>query len=90
MDRKPLSSSAPITRQPSDYVLPQDEGLRIYLLAPAALAADMGLRVVYGVYGYFFHLGFDRLRRGARLTTSLFRNVSIGVGFSAPIGTRNR
>ena len=27
-----------------------------------ALAADIGLTVVYTVYGYLFHLGFDRLR----------------------------
>jgi uncharacterized membrane protein len=27
-----------------------------------ALAADIGLTVAYAIYGYFFHLGFDRLR----------------------------
>jgi uncharacterized membrane protein len=27
-----------------------------------ALAADLGLTLAYAVYGYFFHLGFDRLR----------------------------
>jgi uncharacterized membrane protein len=27
-----------------------------------ALAADLGLTVSYAVYGYVFHLGFDRLR----------------------------
>lgn len=27
-----------------------------------ALAADIGLTAAYAIYGYFFHLGFDRLR----------------------------
>ena len=27
-----------------------------------ALAADLGLTIAYAIYGYFFHLGFDRLR----------------------------
>jgi uncharacterized membrane protein len=27
-----------------------------------ALVADFGLTLTYAVYGYFFHLGFDRLR----------------------------
>ena len=27
-----------------------------------ALVADLGLTVAYAVYGYLFHLGFDRLR----------------------------
>jgi len=27
-----------------------------------ALVADLGLTLAYAVYGYFFHLGFDRLR----------------------------
>ena len=27
-----------------------------------ALAADLGLTAAYAVYGYFFHLAFDRLR----------------------------
>lgn len=27
-----------------------------------ALAADVGLTVAYTIYGYLFHLGFDRLR----------------------------
>lgn len=27
-----------------------------------ALVADFGLTLAYAVYGYFFHLGFDRLR----------------------------
>lgn len=27
-----------------------------------ALVADIGLTLTYSVYGYFFHLGFDRLR----------------------------
>ncbi len=27
-----------------------------------ALAADLGLTLAYMVYGYLFHLGFDRLR----------------------------
>lgn len=38
----------------------------IVLLTPLgwleALAADLGLTLAYAVYGYFFHLGFDRLR----------------------------
>ncbi len=29
---------------------------------PQALAADVGLMLAYAVYGFFFHLGFDRLR----------------------------
>ena len=27
-----------------------------------ALAADIGLTLIYALYGYLFHLGFDRLR----------------------------
>ena len=27
-----------------------------------ALVADLGLTIAYAIYGYFFHLGFDRLR----------------------------
>jgi uncharacterized membrane protein len=27
-----------------------------------ALAAELGLTLAYAVYGYFYHLGFDRLR----------------------------
>ena len=38
----------------------------IYLLSPLgwleALVAEGGLTLTYAVYGYFFHLGFDRLR----------------------------
>jgi uncharacterized membrane protein len=38
----------------------------IYALTPLswaqALLADIGLSVAYAVYGYLFHLGFDRLR----------------------------
>ena len=27
-----------------------------------ALVANIGLTLAYALYGYFFHLGFDRLR----------------------------
>jgi len=33
-----------------------------------ALAADIGLTLTYAVYGYCFHLGFDRLRPVAEST----------------------
>jgi uncharacterized membrane protein len=32
-----------------------------------ALVADLGLTVAYAIYGYFFHLGFDRLRPVLRI-----------------------
>jgi uncharacterized membrane protein len=47
-----------------------------------ALLADIGLSLTYAVYGYCFHLGFDRLRPvrvdASRVTLSCSRTAMRG------------
>ena len=44
-----------------------------------ALAADLGLTMAYAIYGYVFHLGFDRLRPVLRSSGS-----AVHTGLPAP------
>jgi uncharacterized membrane protein len=36
-----------------------------------ALIAEVGLTIAYAIYGYFFHLGFDRLRPVAKQNAAI-------------------